>query len=201
MNRGNHMSELKNRDKWLMSLKEELSRYFSENEKEEIISYYEEMIDDRLDQGESIEHILDDYDAKKIAKYMIPEVISKRKQTEKTTSDNAWLIALLLFSTPILIPLGVVYLSLMVVAISLIFSGIAVMVSGVGAVIVQVIRGVTLGLAFPELLVSIGVSLLALVVCLAVGYWLVKVSWWLIQQLAIWFSRLIIRKREEHENH
>lgn len=190
------MSETKKREKWFKMLDAELDKYFDEKEKHEIISYYQEMMDDKLEHGDDIDEVLDAYEPQAIARQMIPEVMTRRKHTVKKASSNAWLIVLLLFSTPILIPLGVVYLSLMIVALSLIISGVAVMISGFGAVVIQIVRSLSMGLAFSDMMLSIGIALVALVICLLVGYALVSVSWWLLQHLAIWFSKLIIRKRD-----
>lgn len=195
------MNESKSKVKWFTELNNELIKYASHEEAEEIISYYEEMIDDRMENGEDIHQILNDYHPKSIAKSMIPEIVSKRTSDDHKTTRNLWLIVLILFSTPILIPLGVVYLSIMIAVMSIMISGIAVVFSGFAAVIGQVIRSFALGLAMPEFMVSVGVSLLALVICLLIGYYMIKVSWWLLQHLAIWFSRLIVRKRDENENH
>ena len=129
------MSETRKREKWFKTLSDELIKYFDDKEKSEIISYYEEMMDDKLEHGEDIDDVLDEYDPKTIAKRMIPEVITRRKHTVQKAKSNAWLIILLLFSTPILIPLGIVYLSFMIVAFSLMISGVAVMGSGFFAVI------------------------------------------------------------------
>ena len=195
------MSETRKREKWFKMLDQELTKYFNEKEKKDIISYYEELIDDRLDQRESIDDVLDAYDPKKIAKLMIPEVMSKRSNSNQQMTKNIWLIVLILFSTPILIPLGVVYLSLMISAFSVLISGGAVIVAGIGAVITQIIRSLSMGLAFSQLILTIGIALLALFVCLFIGYYLIKISWWVLQHLAIWFSQLIIRKRHKNEIH
>ncbi len=190
---------LKRREKWFNELNQALTKYFNKEETKEIVSYYEEMIDDRLEQGEAIEHILNDYDAKHIARSMIPEMMSRRRDNDQKTTTNLWLIVLVLFSSPILIPLGVVYLSIMIAALTFLISGVTVMLSGVAAVFMQILRGFSLGLAFPEFIILIGVGLLALALCLFIGYYMVKVSWWFLQHLAIWFSKLIVRRRSSYE--
>ncbi len=195
------MNASKKRQKWFHALEEELNRYFDQKETEEIIAYYEEMIDDRVEHGELIDNVLSDYDPKEIARQTIPNIITKRTNAHEKTTKNIWLLVLVLFSTPILIPLGVAYLSLMIVALSLIISGIAVMFGGVFAVIAQLVRALITGLALPEFMISLGLSLVAFAICLIVGYYLVKVSWWILQHLAIWFSKLIIRKKDTYEIH
>ncbi len=195
------MHDIKRKDEWMKELKFELDRYFRSEEVTEILSYYEEMIDDRMENGEDIVSILNDYDAKSIAKSMIPNVISRRTGKDEKMTSNLWMIVLVLFSTPILIPLGVVYLSIMISVFSVLISGVAVMLSGFGVVIIQVIGGFSTGLALPEFMVTIGIALLALVICLLIGYVMVKASWWLLEHMAIWFSRLIVRKKDLYESH
>ena len=157
------------------------------------------MIDDRLDRGEFLDNILDEYDPNVIAKSMIPEIVSKRTISHEKTSVNVWLIVLVLFSTPLLIPLGVVYLTFMIVVGSIMVAGIAVAGSGLFAVMLQIIGIISSGITFPNAMLSIGLVLIALIICLLVGYWLIKISWWLLQHLVMWMSQLIIRKKDKNE--
>ena len=193
------MNESRKLKQWLNELEKELDKYISEDEATEVIDYYEEMVNDKLDDGEDIDKILNQYEPKKIAKQMVPKVLSKRTGKEKTMSKNAWLILLVLFSSPILLPLGIVYVSLMIVAISFIFSGFVIIASAFVTIIAYTVKVITLGLALPELLVSFGIGFITFGGLLALGYIFVKFSWIILQQLAIWFSKLIVRKRGQDE--
>jgi len=53
---------------WLKELETLLKKKLYQDEVEEIISFYQEMIEERLEKGESIDHILASYDMKKIVK-------------------------------------------------------------------------------------------------------------------------------------
>lgn len=195
------MDKLKQKQTFINALNKELNTYFQKSESDEIVAYYEELIDDRLERGESIEHILANYHPKEIAKSMIPQVVSRRDHDPKTTSSSLWLILLLLFSSPILIPLGVVYLVVMLVAIILILSGGMVMISGVIALIGQVIRSIIVQLPLADSLLMIGIGLIAFAVCMAIGYYLVKWSYEILKHLAVWFGKLVTRKKVNHESY
>jgi len=191
------MSDVQKQKRWFSSLNNELSKYFNEEEKNEIIAYYEEMFNDKLDEGEDLDVVLDQYDPKKIARQMIPRVVADRKVIGKKTSNNLWLILLILFSTPVLIPLGIVYLSLMIVALSLIISGVAVVFIGGVALIAATVRTFTLGLSGPDMILSLGISLLGSAVAALIGYALIKLSWIALQYLAISFGKLMTRKKDK----
>jgi len=182
--------------KWFDQLKTELSKYFNQEETSEIINYYDEMIHDKLEEGQDFNDIIQSYDPKKIAKSMIPRVVSARQTSSLKLDNNARLILLILFSTPILIPLGVVYLSMMIVALSMVVTGVALVVSAIGGLLITGIRLLLLGLATPDLLLALGINLLGFALMALVGYWLLKVSWNIFQHLSIWVSKMIVRKRE-----
>ncbi|MFA6801321.1 MAG: DUF1700 domain-containing protein [Acholeplasmataceae bacterium] len=194
------MNEQRKLKTWLIQFEKELTNYFDKKETDEILTYYEEMVNDKLDEGRDIDEVLSSYEPKKLAKQLIPQVLSKRAVKSKDTSHNAWLVVLILFSSPILIPLGIVYISLMIVAASLVISGGAVIIGGAFSVIMYLFQVFTMGLAAPELFVSIGMGLIAFSILSTLGYFMFKISWYIFKQLAIWFSRLIVRKRENYEN-
>ncbi|MGE4320456.1 MAG: hypothetical protein AB7E61_03275 [Acholeplasmataceae bacterium] len=62
------MNESRKLKQWLNELEKELDKYISEDEATEVIDYYEEMVNDKLDDGEDIDKILNQYEPKKIAK-------------------------------------------------------------------------------------------------------------------------------------
>lgn len=188
------MSDIRKQKKWFEQLNRELSHYFEEDETREIMSYYEEMFHDKLEDGKDLDDIIDQYDPKRIARQMIPRVVSGRKVETSSTKNNAKLIILILFSTPILIPLGVVYVSLIITGLSLVFTGIVLIGSAGLGLIASMIRVFLLGLAIPEMLVSVGALCLGFSLMAVVGYYLYKISWQAVQVLSIWMSKLINRK-------
>lgn len=188
------MSEIRKQKRWFEQLNRELSHYFEDDETREIMSYYEEMFHDKLEDGKDLDDIIDQYDPKRIARQMIPRVVSGRRVETSSTKNNAKLIVLILFSTPILIPLGVVYISLIITGLSLVISGIALIGSAGIGLVVSLIRVFLLGLALPEMLVSLGTLCLGFSLMPVIGYYLYKISWQAVQVLSIWISKLINRK-------
>jgi uncharacterized membrane protein len=86
---------------WLKELEKELRLRFYVNEVSDIISFYEEMIEDRLASGEDIEDILSDYDAKEIAKSMTTDVVMKRaNDTYQAVVKSSKQLLKFLLSTP-----------------------------------------------------------------------------------------------------
>lgn len=186
--------------RWFDQLKDELSKYFNKEETAEIINYYDEMIHDKLEDGQDFDDIIKSYDPKQIAKQMIPRVIAERKTSSLKLDNNAKLIILVLFSTPVLIPLGALYVSLMAVASSMVVTGIALVISAVGGMIITGLRLLFAGLATPDLLLALGINIIGFALMAIIGYWLLKVSWVVLQRLSIWISKMIVRKRGTHEN-
>jgi|GEM_PF-629684 len=195
------MNEQRKLNQWLNQLDRELSRYFDQEETEEIKSYYEEMINDKLDLGQDIDKVLSQYQPKEIAKSMIPKIVNKRTSEHKKTSNNLWLILLLLFSTPFLIPLGIAYIVLMVVAFALMISGGAIIFGSLSGIILYIIESFGLGLSSANLLLTLGFSLVSISIVLFIGYGLSKIAWFILRSLVTWFTKLIMRRRENYETY
>lgn len=84
---------------------------FNENEKQEVLNYYIEIINDRLDNGEDIDNIDQSINYGEIRKIHLLETINKRlnktvKESTKTVSN----LLGYLFTSILWFPLGIVYL-------------------------------------------------------------------------------------------
>jgi uncharacterized membrane protein len=123
--------------KWLETLKLELEKHFYPDEVEDILEYYEEMIEDRMQNGELEQEICSSYQAREIVREMMPEVLSKRtnvtqKERFKTTQQLWTAIA----QTSLKIPLSILYaVSILVIAIIV----ISMLASVVGLLIVFIV--------------------------------------------------------------
>ncbi len=191
------MSENQKLKRWFDSFKRELSKYFDKDETAEIISYYEEMLNDKLDAGESLDRVLSSYDPKQIARSMIPKVVSDRTEKDKhKTRSNLWLMIIILFSTPLWIPLGIVFLVLVIVAFSLMFSGGAIIVSGILGSIGRIILLFGEGLAFSSIVLQTGMWLVVLAILSGLGYILVKWSYKALEYMVKFFGKLLSRDKE-----
>src|SRR5690554_3059493 len=115
--------------KFLNNLEKEAKKYFSKEETNEVVSYYEEIINDRISNNENLDEVLKEYDVKIIVKNMIPEIISKRDfKSHKNIFKSFWqLLLIMLFTAPILIPLAILYLALIIAFVAVALSGVVVM--------------------------------------------------------------------------
>lgn len=115
-------------NKFLKELSNQSLKYLNKKEAKELTSFYEEIINDRLSNGENINDILNDYNINTIIKDYLPDAILKRKNKPV---KNTLQILLLLFSTPILIPLAILYLALIIVVLSLVITGVSISISAI----------------------------------------------------------------------
>lgn len=145
--------------------------------------------------------ILASYNTEKIIKEMLPEVLSKRELTGKTISKSAWQLLLTLFSMPILIPLAVVYLSVIITFGALAISGVVISFSGVIAFIPYIIEVIRFSNNFGTIIGLIGVGLLSFVIMIVFGYIVLKVMYELLKLLIKGFSSLVVRKRARTWKH
>lgn len=183
-------------NKFLNDLEKQAIKHFSSDETKEVVSYYEEIINERLANGESIENIIASYDVNQIVKEMIPEIISKRKlKTGKDIGKSVWQLLLILFATPILIPLAILFIALMIVITAVGISGLSVLVAGVFSIVPFFIEvalysnniGTTLGL--------IGIGLFSWTLMIMVGIFLVKLTVELVKLIIKWFSNWIVKRK------
>ncbi|VEU80855.1 DUF1700 domain-containing protein [Haploplasma axanthum] len=167
-------------------------------EKEDIISYYVEMINDRLDNGEKLEDIEKTIEYSEIRKNYYPKTINEREN--KTVNDSlktSGKLLLYLFASPLLIPIGLVYLVIIIVMYILILSSIIVMVAvpfGLVAYIIGLFRD---KIEIGNLLISSGVYMVVMSILVVIFYnimkWSVKVNNALIKV----FSRKVLKRGEK----
>lgn len=159
--------------KWLENLKIELEKHFYPDEVNDILDYYEEMIEDRKQSGELLEDIYKSYDPKQIVREMMPDVLSKRtnvtqEERFKTTKQLWTAIA----QTSLKIPLSIAYaVSIFVIIILL----ISVTASILGSLFAFVMYGLDLFEAGLSNADKIGMSGIALVLLSIVGLILINV--------------------------
>ena len=166
---------------WLKELEKALKKKFYDEEVKDIISYYEEIINDRLSSGESIDHILSGYDIHKILKDMTPEILMKREnksyvQVSKSTKQ----LLILLLGTPLLLPLGIFYVSILIFIFSMIIVAWVVLFSsfvGFGAFVIDMFQS---GLSLPNTLGALGMGLMVfgLMTLISISlYQLMVITW------------------------
>lgn len=181
---------------FLNDLKKEANRYLEKNETNELVSYYEEIINERLLSNETIEIILADYDVEVIVKDALPGVILKRQDK---VFKNSFQVILLLFSTPILIPLAIVYLALVIVILALFIGFLMVAVGGVLFLIPYLIETFKYGGSFGQTLGIASLGLVTSTILFYFGYLLVNVFYKLLKGNVKVFLNIFIKRRNQHE--
>lgn len=182
---------------WMKELERGLKNKFYDNEVQDILSYYEEIINDRLSNNEKIEDIVRDYDIQKIVKDITPEVLMKRpnKSYVQVSKSTRQLIVFLL-SSPFLIPLGIVYISLLIFVVSMIFTVWIVLFSAVVSFGTYIIELFQAGLTLPNFIGVLGFGLMVFAMMVILSLWLYQMMIYIWKKLIYWFSKLITKRGE-----
>ncbi|BCR36641.1 DUF1700 domain-containing protein [Mariniplasma anaerobium] len=186
---------------WLKELERELRLRFYVNEVSDIISFYEEMIEDRLASGEDIDDILSDYDAKEIAKSMTTDVVMKRaNDTYQAVAKSSKQLLKFLLSTPLLLPIGFAYVIILIVFGSIIFSlGVAILASTF-AIAVVLINMFQAGLGQNEIIAFTGAALIGFSFMTFILIWISKATLYISKELIELFSKLAKKKEKNNES-
>ena len=184
---------------WISELERALSKHFYQEEVDDIVAYYQEFFEERMANGESFDDIAQSYPIDTIIKSMRPVVLLKRKNdTYSKQAKSMRQLFYVLWSTPLLIPLGIVYLILMIISLSLVISIMGITFSGIVALAALVfdVLGTQLGTA--ESFAIIGTSMVALGVAALASSLVLGVVWQMSKWIYRWFIK-IIRKGENNE--
>lgn len=180
---------------WLKELERALRAKFYDDEVKEILSYYEEIIHDRLSAGEKLDEILSGYDVKKIVKDMTLEVLIKRENTSVSkVSKSTKQLLILLLGSPILLPLGIVYISVLIFVLSMIFTAFILIVTGFVGFIGLLIDMIQSSLNLPNLLGVLGIGLMTFSMLILLSLWMYRWMALLWRKLIVWFSKLAHRR-------
>ena len=186
---------------WLRELERELKRRFYDEEVKDVLSYYEEMIQERLSSGEQLDDILESYNIRDIAKSITPEVIMKRtNDTYKKAVKSTKQLAAVLLSTPLLIPLGVLYLSLLIFAVSMMIASGAIILSSIVGGIAFLADLSQSNLGNNEMMGLIGMILMTFSLMILFSLWMFRWIQILTKKLLYIFSKLARNKGEKNES-
>ena len=183
-------------EKFLEELRYELEKRYSGNDVNDIVDFYGEIIADRVDNGESIDDVLKQYDIQEIVKMSGPTVYSnKREYKTRDARKGAVSLIKILFSSIATIPLGILYFVFLVIIFSMIIAGFAVGLSGIITIVYAIVGllvhdasiGVTLG--------AIGVAFLTTAVSIGIFLFLIKTTK-IASKKILQLSSKIIRKKE-----
>lgn len=177
------------KEKFLEALNVALHKHFYKKEIDDIITYYEEIIEERLANGEMIESIIASYDIQTIVKEMATEYIPKRDLNTKATLKSTHLLLIVLLSTPLLLPIGITYIVLLSVSFAMIVTGAALIGSGFVLIFTTIIRAISSAQSFSEQLVLIGGSLIAAAILIWIGALMMRLFQWIIKQMVLIFTK------------
>jgi len=163
----------------------------------DIIAYYDELILDRIESGESEESVIASYDIRKIVRAL--EFESAKKELDVQTNGKKgrgwWIVVLALFSAPVTVPLAIsllaILFSFIVVAFSLVVGAIGGLVMG-GIGIVQMI---IIGESVQFILFTSGIYLIVLCIVCYVGVWIAKGLVALYRWMLVKFFKVSRRRR------
>ncbi len=195
-----------NKQEFIENLRAKLSN-LPDEDIEERIGFYSEMIDDRMEEGLSEEEAVLQIGSENEIEEQIPADTSLPKQTEINRKSKkrlkVWVIVLLALGSPIWLSLAIaafaVLLSLYAVLWSLIASLwavfaslIACVLAGVGAGILVICHGnVFAGIALIGAgILSAGLSIFLFFGCLAAT----KGTVWLTKRIALWIKNCFVKK-------
>lgn len=187
---------------FLRELRIELNRRnLYQSEIDEIVSYYEEIINDRIDLGESLDQILAGYDVKVIARNSFPQALQRRadENPNQKVSNNVWSLVVFLFSIPVLIPLGVLYIAFIIVIFALIISCFAVTVSGLLGIVGLIIQLISQNADLGSSLLIVGFVLTGISVAILLLVTLTKGLWYILKYSVVFIAKLISGGKK-HEN-
>ena len=185
---------------WLNELRKKLDKKFYKEEVDEIVSYYEEMIEERKAKGESIDHILASYDINVLMKNITPEIVMKREhKTYLSLSKSTKQVILVLLSTPLLIPIGVTYVALIVTAVSLLIASVAMMFAGSVALISYLITLFSSTYPLIDHIGLLGIGLIGFSVMVLSAILLAKIVFVVIAGMLNIFAKVLKRGREHYE--
>lgn len=176
-------------------------KVFESSEVKEIISYYEEIIADKMESGLTEEEAVNSLgDVEQITNEIKATIVMKRSEQKTTNSLRNFLIILGICSTPILLPIGItftalyftLYLVLLLIVLSFSVSGFGVIIG----VIVESTRTIISGGALATILIQLGAGFVvgALLMFVAIGT--AKITKVLLNRTNKFFIRMI-RKRSK----
>lgn len=188
-------------DAWLKSFRNELKKHFYDDEINEILSYYEEMISERQTNGESITEILKDYDQKRIIKELTLETISKRKiDNYPVAIKSVKQFLIILLTTPLWIPIGVLYLSLLITMGALLISSVAIGIGAIAGSLGMLIESATSQGGWYVIVGLVGISFIVFSITMSIAYWLFRISYQLMIISLSFISKWLSKRGVKHES-
>lgn len=182
---------------WEKELERALRKKFYEDEVKDILAYYREIIEDRKSNGESMDAILNDYVISDIVKAMMPEILMKRKNDSylKISKSTKQLLILLL-SSPLLIPLGIVYISILIFIFSMMVVSGMLMIGSLTTFVGFLLDMISSTLDIQTVIGLSGFALMMFSMLMLISIWLFKGMMVVANQLFKWFTKIANKRGE-----
>jgi uncharacterized membrane protein len=186
---------------WLIEFEMALKKQFYEDEVKRILDYYEEMINDRIQAGEDEKEVLAEYNIDYIVKEMTLDVLAKRdNSTLGYVAKTLKQLLIILLSTPLLVPIGALFLVILILLFSLAITSFSVVFASLIVFIVFLIDLFSTGLTISETMGLLGISLMAISVIFLCSYWIFSFMYNLLKNMLTKFTKLAYSKGGRHEN-
>ena len=186
---------------WLIEFEIALKKHFYTDEVKRIIDYYEEMINDRIQTGEDEKEVLAEYNIDSIVKEMTLDVLVKRENnTLGYVSKSLKQLLIILLSTPLLIPIGALFLVILILLFSIAITSFSIVFASLLVFIVFLIDLFSTGLTISETFGLLGISLMAISVIFLCSYWIFSFMYNLLKNMLTKFTKLAYSKGGRHEN-
>jgi uncharacterized membrane protein len=186
---------------WLIEFEIALKKHFYTDEVKRIIDYYEEMINDRIQAGEDEKEVLAEYNIDSIVKEMTLDVLVKRENnTLGYVTKSLKQLLIILLSTPLLIPIGALFLVILILLFSFAITSISIVFASLLVFIVFLIDLFSTGLTISETFGLLGISLMAISVIFLCSYWIFSFMYNLLKNMLSKFTKLAYSKGGRHEN-
>jgi uncharacterized membrane protein len=180
---------------WLIEFEIALKKHFYADEVKSILAYYEEMINDRIQSGEDEKVVLDEYIISDIIKEMTLEVLVKRdNETVHYVVKSLKQLVIILLSTPLLIPIGALFIAVLAILFSLAIAGVSMVFSTTIFFIVFFIDLIQTGLAFSETMGLLGIALMGISVVFMISFWIFGLIYNILKNMINKFTKLAYSK-------
>lgn len=192
------------KNEFLNILKNRL-KAFNENEVKSILDFYDELIEEKKENGMSEEEAVASFgDMSNIVRKVSADLVLTRSNNQNSNPAKNFLIILGICASPILIPLGIalsaVVFSLFVVVISLLISflvsGIAILVALIPMVISMIMSGTDVSI----IILAVGMCLVACAILSYLAILTLQGGKAALQIIIKFFSKKIKNKSEVNKN-
>jgi uncharacterized membrane protein len=190
---------------FIQALKTKLAKRFPEEEINNAIGYYNEIIEERILHGEEEEEVIGRLGSiDSIASIITTEIIVKRTPS-KSAKDNGknFLLILAICTSPVLLPIGIGFVllvaGLLIAFIAVVFALFIAVVSIAVSLFPIVIGLIGSGATAAEIILAFGLTLLGLGVLSVASIKLYETGVWVFSEVSRLFTKVVNKKIKENK--